>query len=396
MASMSTVVLSADWSPKPGFRLGPKDVDGKLTYLGSQVWRNPRLSVQQKEFPQIGPTECLIEVKACGICGSDIHMSQADKDGYTWYPGLTAFPVTLGHEMAGVVAQAGPKAFNKRTGGPYEIGEPVCPEEMFWCAYCRPCAEGNPNQCEKLQEMGFSVDGGFAKYVAIDSRYLWSLTELQDRYKGIDLFLAGSLVEPTSVAYNCLIECAGGIRPGDHAVIFGGGPIGLAGVSVIKRAGAAKVILVEPSESRGRVGQLMGADLVIDPTKEDVAQKVLAYTGGLGAGIYMEATGLPEKIVPIIEETIWYGKVIGAKIAVVARADVKTPITVEVYQVKKAKIVGAQGHSGYGTFPRVISCIATGMDVTRMITKKVGIEEVPDHVKLLQTDKTHCKITCVM
>ena len=136
--------------------------------------------------------------------------------------------------------------------------------------------------------------------------------------------------------------------------------------------------------------------MVIDPTKEDVAQKVLAYTGGLGAGIYMEATGLPEKIVPIIEETIWYGKVIGAKIAVVARADVKTPITVEVYQVKKAKIVGAQGHSGYGTFPRVISCIATGMDVTRMITKKVGIEEVPDHVKLLQTDKTHCKITCVM
>jgi threonine dehydrogenase-like Zn-dependent dehydrogenase len=396
MKQMKSVVLSADWSPKQEFRLGPKDVDGKLTYLGSYVWRYPKLSVQKKEHPEIGPAECLIEVKACGICGSDVHMAQSDKDGYTWYPGLTAFPVTIGHEMAGVVAKAGRKAFNKRTGRLYETGEPVCPEEMFWCSYCRPCAEGNPNQCEKLQEMGFSVDGGFAKFVAIDSRYLWSLAELQERYPGIDLFLAGSLVEPTSVAYNAVIECGGGIRPGDNAVILGGGPIGLAAVAVMKRAGAAKVILVEPSESRSKIGERLGADFVIDPTKEDVAQKILSYTGGMGAALYLEATGLPEKVMPVIEDSIWFGKFIGAKVVLVARADAKSPLNGEVYEVKKAKIAGAQGHSGYGTFPRVISCMAAGMDMTPMITKKVGIDEVPEHVKLLQTDKTNCKITCVM
>ncbi len=396
MDSMKSVVLSAEWSPKPGFRLGPKDVDGKLTYLGSYVWRYPKLSVTEKELPEIGPTECLIEVKACGICGSDVHMAQSDKDGYTWYPGLTAFPVTLGHEMAGVVVKAGAKAFNKRTGRSYEAGEPVCPEEMFWCSYCRPCADGNPNQCERLQEMGFSVDGGFARYVAIDSRYLWSLAELGDRYKGIDLFLAGSLVEPTSVAYNALIECGGGILPGDNAVICGGGPIGLAGVAIMKRAGAAKVILVEPAESRAKLGQKMGADLVIDPTKDDVAQKVLDSTGGLGAAIYLEATGLPDKVIPVIEDAIWYGKFIGSKVVVVARADARTPTNGEVYQVKKAKIAGAQGHSGYGTFPRVISCMASGMDMTPLITKRIGIGEVPSHIELLQTDKTNCKITCVM
>jgi threonine dehydrogenase-like Zn-dependent dehydrogenase len=240
------------------------------------------------------------------------------------------------------------------------------------------------------------VDGGFAKYVTIDSRYLWSLAELEDRYKGIDLFLAGSLVEPTSVAYNCLIECAGGIRPGDHAAIFGGGPIGLAGVAIMKRAGAAKVILVEPAEGRAKIGQLLGADVVIDPTKEDVAQKILACTGGLGAAVYMEATGLPLKVMPAIEDAIWFGKFVGAKVALVARADVKTPVNAEVYEVRKAKIAGAQGHSGYGTFPRVISCMATGMDMTRMITKKVRIGEVPDHIRLLQTDKTQCKVTCLM
>jgi len=73
---MKCVVLSAEWSPKPNFRLGPKDIDGQLSYLGSQVWRNPQLSVGEKPIPEIGPTECLIEVKACGICGSDVHMAQ--------------------------------------------------------------------------------------------------------------------------------------------------------------------------------------------------------------------------------------------------------------------------------------------------------------------------------
>lgn len=393
---MKTVVLSAEWAPKPGFRLGPKDIDGKLTYLGSQVWRNPKLSIVEKDTPKIGPTECLIEVKACGICGSDVHMAQADAQGYTWYPGLTAFPVVLGHEMAGVVVEAGEQAFNKRTGRRYEPGEPVCAEEMFWCAYCRPCAEGNPNQCERLQEMGFSVDGGFERYVALDSRYLWSLLELQEKYQGIDLFLAGSLVEPTSVAYNAVIECAGGIRPGDHAVIFGGGPIGLAAVAIMKRSGAAKAILVEPSESRANIGRRLGADLVIDPFKTDPAQAILDATGGLGAALYLEATGLPDKVLPTIEAAIWDGKFIGAKVALVARADLRAPLNCEVYEVKKAKIAGAQGHSGYGTFPRVISCMASGMDMTPMITKKISLEEVPDHIVLLQTDKTNCKITCVL
>ena len=393
---MKTVVLSAEWSPKPGFRLGPKDIDGKLTYLGSNVWRHPKLSMVEKDIPKIGATECLIEVKACGICGSDVHMAQADSAGYTWYPGLTAFPVVLGHEMAGVVVKAGERAFNKRTGRPYEAGEPVCTEEMFWCAYCRPCAEGNPNQCEQLQELGFSVDGGFESYVAVDSRYLWSLLELRDRYQGVELFLAGSLVEPTSVAYNAVIECAGGIRPGDHAVICGGGPIGLAAVAIMKRSGAGKVILVEPAESRAHLGRRLGADLVIDPTKEDMTQRILDFTGGLGAALYLEATGLPDKVLPAIEATIWDGKFIGAKVALVARADMRAPLNCEVFEVKKAKIAGAQGHSGYGTFPRVISCMASGMDMTPMITKRIALEEAPDNIRLLQTDKTNCKITCVM
>lgn len=392
---MKAVTLFAEWSPKPEFKLGNKDVNGKLTYLGSKVWRNPRIRNIDKEVPGIGPTEVLIKVKACGICGSDVHMAQADESGYIFYPGLTAFPVTLGHEFSGVVLEAGPRAINKRTSKPFEPGEAICAEEMLWCGACRPCADGYPNQCEALQEIGFSYDGAFAEYIRVDARYCWSLEELRDGYQGDDLFLAGSLVEPTSVAYNAVIERGGGIRPGDNAVVLGGGPIGLAACAILKRAGAAHVILSEPSGARAELGVKMGADQVVNPLQEDFAGRVLEITGGLGAKLYLEATGLPQAVFPDIEAAIWNGKMVNSTVVIVARADAKIPVTGEVYQVRHAQIVGAQGHSGNGTFPRIISAMASGMNMLPLITKKISLDEVPDNIIGLQADRTECKITAV-
>lgn len=395
MAKMKSVVLSAKWDPRRSFKLGPKDIERKFTYLGSQAWRNPTLKIVEKDVPEIGPTEVLIKVKACGICGSDVHMAQSDEEGYIWYPGLTAFPCTLGHEFSGIVAKAGKEALNKRTGKRYTEGEAVTAEEMFWCAACRPCADGYPNHCERLQELGFTCDGTFAEYVKVDVRYMWSLEELRESYRDEDIFLAGSLVEPTSVAYNAVIERGGSIRPGDNVVILGGGPIGLAAVAILKRAGAAKVILSEPSQERRELGKKMGADFVINPLKEVFAERVLELTEGLGAKLYLEATGLPDKVFPDIEETIWQGKQINSTVVIVARATKKIPLTGEVFQVRRASLVGSQGHSGHGTFPRVISSMAAGMDVTPLISKKITLEEVPENIVLLQTDRKECKITAV-
>ena len=116
---MRAVCNFAEWDPKPGFQLGSKDIEGKLTYLGSRVWRHPHIEIVEKDVPKPGPTEVLIEVAACGICGSDVHMLQTDDDGYIYYPGLTAFPCTLGHEFSGKVIEVGDHAFNKRTGKKY-------------------------------------------------------------------------------------------------------------------------------------------------------------------------------------------------------------------------------------------------------------------------------------
>ena len=391
---MKTVELSAKWDPKPDFKLGSKDIDRKLTYLGSQVWRDPVVRVVEKEKPQIKPNEVLIQVKRCGICGSDVHMNQAYDDGYIYYPGLTAFPVTLGHEFAGEIVEVGSQAISKRTGKLYEKGEPVTVEEMAWCGECKPCCDGYPNHCERLQEIGFSIDGAFAEYITVPAKLCWSLRKLERNYD--DVFKIGSLVEPTSVAFNAVIERGGGIRPGENVIILGAGPIGLASTKILKTAGAGLCIVSEPEEHRASLAKKMGADYVINPLKENFVEQVKEYTDNEGAALYLEATGLPQVVTDDIQNAIWECKAVNSTVVIVARAEQRMPVCGEFFQVKRARIVGAQGHSGHGTFFNVISSMAAGMDVTPMITKEISLKEVPENIKLLQTDRENCKISAII
>lgn len=392
---MRGVSLFADWDPRPDFVLGPKDIEGKQTYQGSRVWRNPRVEIVEYDIPKPGPREVLLEVKACGICGSDVHIAQKDDQGYTWYPGLTGFPAILGHEVAGMVVEAGSEARDKATNELFKGGERVCTEEMIWCGECKPCADGYPNHCERLDEIGININGGFAKYIVLPARTVWSLEPLADIYSEDDIFVAGGLVEPTSVAYTAVVERGGGIRPGDKVVICGGGPVGVAACAIMKRQGASVVIISEPEEARARLGLKMGADYAINPIEENFSEKVLDLTHGMGADLYLEATGLPTIVYPQIEQTIWLGRTLNATVVVLARADAKMPVTGEVLQVRRASIVGTQGHSGHGTFPRVIECMADGMDMLPIVTKRITLDKVPENLEMLRDDRRECKITCV-
>ena len=388
---MKAVELSAKWAPKPEFKLGSKDVDGKLTYLGSLVWKNPEVKVIEKDRPKIKPNEVLIKVKRCGICGSDVHMLQSYEDGYIYYPGLTAFPAVLGHEFAGEIVEVGSQAISKRTGILWEVGEPVTVEEMVWCGECRPCCDGYPNHCERLQELGFSIDGAYAEYIAVPAKLCWSLKKLEGKHD--DIFKAGSLVEPTSVAYNAVIERGGGIRPGENVVVLGGGPIGLAAASILKFAGAGVCIVSEPDPNRAALAKKLGADYIINPLKENFVEKVKELTNNEGAALYLEATGLPHVVTDDIQNAIWETKSVNTTVVIVARAEQRMPVCGEYFQVRRARIVGSQGHSGHGTFPNVISCMAAGMDMTPMITKEISLDDVPENLKLLQKDRENCKIS---
>ncbi len=137
----------------------------------------------------------------------------------------------------------------------------------------------------------------------------------------------------------------------------------------------------------------MGATHAINPLEVNAAEAVLEITNGYGAGIILEATGLPGVVWPDIEKIIWEGKALNTTIVVVARADDRIPLNGEVLQVRRASVVGAQGHSGHGTFPNVISSMATGMDVSPLITKRIKLDEVHENLIMLQTDRNEVKIT---
>ncbi len=267
-------------------------------------------------------------------------MAQSYDDGYIYYPGLTAFPATLGHEFAGEIVEAGSEAISKRTGKLFEKGEPVTVEEMVWCGECKPCCDGYPNHCERLQEIGFSIDGAYAEYIAAPAKLCWSLKKLKKSYD--DIYKIGSLVEPTSVAYNAVIERGGGIKPGENVVILGAGPIGIAATRILKTAGAAACIVSEPNEHRAILAKNMGADYMINPTKENFVERVKELTDNEGAALYLEATGLPHVVMDDIQNAIWECKSVNSTVVIVTRAEQRMPVCGEYFQVRRARIVGAQ------------------------------------------------------
>jgi threonine dehydrogenase-like Zn-dependent dehydrogenase len=370
---MKALVLEAQWDPKPGYVVSEFEKRTGKAVNGNSIWRHPNLEIKQIDTPEIGPDEVLIKIMACGICGSDMHFYETDSDGYILYPGLTKFPTALGHEFSGEVVEVGKNVENVR------VGDMVTAEEMNWCGHCTPCRNCFPNQCENLEEIGFTINGALAEYIGVEGKYCWSIDSIVDCYGGDKekAFEVGATVEPHCVAYNSIFECAGGFRPGAYAVVYGAGPIGLAAIALLKAAGAAKVIAFEISEGRRALAEKIGADAVYDPDKVAPREVVLDLTGGAGAEVHVEAAGAPAKTVPEMEKSM----AIGGWITQIGRAAERVPMYLETFQVKKGRIFGAQGHSGYGNFPNVIRLIASGaIDPSEIITARYDLDHAVDAI----------------
>lgn len=369
---MKGLVLSAEWQPRAGYPVSEfEKITGKAI-TGNAVWRNPKLVVKEVPKPQIGPDQVLIRVRACGVCGSDMHFYETDKDNYILYPGLTKFPSILGHEFSGEIVEVGSAVKD------FAVGDFVTAEEMIWCGYCRPCRDGYPNQCRNLEEIGFTIDGAFAEYIAVGAKYCWKLNALRERYDDDKIFEAGALVEPTSVAYNGIFARAGGFKPGGYVAVYGAGPIGLASIALCKAAGAAKVISFEVSEARRELAKKVGADSVYDPRSVKPSEVVMDLTGGEGADLHVEAAGAPSKTIPEMEASM----AVNARIVQIGRAAERVPMYLEHFQTHHAQVFGAQGHSGNGTFPNVIRLMASGLiDMTQIITARYDLVSVVDAIR---------------
>ncbi len=369
---MKGLMLTAEWEPRSGYRVSDFERTTGKAVEGFNVWRHPKLEIKEMPQPKPGPGQALLRVRACGVCGSDIHFYETDSDDYMLYPGLTKFPAIIGHEFSGEIVEIG--------SGPesegFKVGDRVTVEEMVWCGYCRPCRDGFPNHCVNLEEIGFTIDGAMAEYIVVPIKLCWRLDPVFERFGDEQTaWNVGATTEPTCVAYNTIFERAGGFRPGAYVVIYGAGPIGLAGIQLCKAAGAAKVIAFEVSDVRKRLAEDVGADHVFDPREVAPSEVVADLTKGEGADLSVEAAGAPEKTIPEMEKTL----AINGKLSIVGRAAQRVPMFLERFQIRRSQLFGAQGHSGHGIFPSVIRMMGAGLvDNSKVVTSSFPLEQALD------------------
>lgn len=383
---MKGLFLSADWEPKKDYKITEWEINNKKAITASCVWRNSEFSLKEVEKPKVGDKDLLINVKSCGICGTDTHLIEHDDEGYVLYPGLIHLPIILGHEFSGIIIDKGKEVKD------FDIGDYVVAEEMVWCGECIPCRNGFPNQCTRLEEIGITINGAMAKYISVPAKLCWKINDFKQIYSDMDLlFDAGALVEPTSVAHNAIFERGGGIRPGERVVVFGAGPVGLLGIMLLKIAGASKVIVFETNEERLKIVEEIGADVVYNPIKIeekglDIESLIMKETKNEGADFILETSGAPNIILPIILNKNVLN--VNSKLILIGRSASSMPLSLESLQTRASQIYGAQGHSGNGTFPNVIRLIESGkISPTKIITSRFDIEEAKDAFNLAKKRK---------
>ena len=367
---MKALRLEADWDPRPesAATLDPADVTARLARRGNQVWRNPRISVATLPDPSPGADDVVIRVRACGICGSDFHFVECDGDGYMLYPGLVRTPVVTGHEFAGEVEAVGPAVRD------FAPGDFVCAEEIAWCGDCLACRAGRPNNCTRIEELGFSFNGAHAERVVTRARYCWSLAPLLEAGIPADrAFQLGALVEPTGVAYIALFVSAGGFMPGASVGVVGAGPIGLAAIALARAAGAGRVVAFEVAEGRRELATAMGADLVLDPLSlgsDGVIGAALEASRGRGIDLWVECSGAAG-----VAEMMAATLAPAGRMVLIGRGPHMIDLDPEFLIVRGAAIHGSIGHSGAGAFGRVIDLMAAGrLDMSRLVSGTVDLE----------------------
>lgn len=309
------------------------------------------LRVEECAMPKIGPEDVLIQIKACGVCGTDVHIFEGDKGAAEVTP-----PTILGHEFSGVVVEAGSRAGN------WKKGDRVCVDPNCYCGSCDPCRNGEVHFCQHMVGYGTTVNGGFAEYCAVNYRQVYRLGEHTS-------FEQGAMAEPVACCLHGMDLCE--IRPGHQVVVIGGGMIGLLMVQLAKLSGAAKVALLEPVESKREEGLRLGADLCIDPLKEDV-KAALEKAGMNWIQCVIECVGRPSTVAQAID-------LAGKKAVVMMFGLTRPEETVEIYPFSlfQKELVLKTSYINPCTQKRALDLIDSGrIDVSGMICEVCGLEKL--------------------
>ena len=249
--------------------------------MKAAVWhKQGDIRIEEMPDPIPGPAEVKLRIKACGICGSDLHEYKSGPFLIPRRPhpltGKAGGPIILGHELSGEIVETGSAVKD------WKVKERVAVNPLIYCEACHYCRKGQHVMCTSLGTYGLAADGAFAEYAVFRES---SLIRLPDSVTDE----MGAFVEPLAVALHAVKR--GALKLGDTAAVIGAGPIGLLVLQAALAAGASKVIVMEPIERRREVALRTGAALVLDPTREDPGVAVADQTGGLRADIAFDCVG---------------------------------------------------------------------------------------------------------
>ncbi len=212
------------------------------------------MNLVNKENQTLKSKEVMIQVKACGICGTDVHIYHGAKGSADVTPNTV-----LGHEYSGVITQVADDVTN------FKVGDRVCVDPNQYCGACKPCRDGLTHYCENMVIYGITVDGGFKQFCAVNEKAVYKLGDNTS-------YEEGAMVEPLGCCLHGIDMC--NIKHSDKVAIIGGGMIGLIMLQLAKLGGASTIVMIEPVDAKCKIAKEMGADICIDPINSNVKEEL--------------------------------------------------------------------------------------------------------------------------
>ncbi|MBA7605729.1 L-threonine 3-dehydrogenase [subsurface metagenome] len=323
----------------------------------------PGAELVDMEKPVPEADQVLVKVLATSICGTDLHI-------YEWNEWAQAriknLPQVMGHELCGEVLELGKNVKNVKKG------DIISAETHIACGHCYLCHTGNAHICVNGKIFGVDVNGVFAEYAVVPGANAWILDEKIPK----DF---ASVMEPLGNAVHTVL--AGEIT-GNTVLVTGCGPIGVMSVAVSRICGATKVIATELNDYRIQLAKKVGADLVINPKKENVVEKVLKETDGLGIDVVLEMSGNPIAIKQAFESLRP-----GGRLSILGIPD--KPIEIDLGKDIIFKYITVQGINGrlmFSTWHKTSRFLSSGrLDLEPIITHRFRLEEFEKGMGLMQS-----------
>ena len=328
------------------------------------------LSVVDMPTPEIGVDDVLVRVRACGICGSDIH-------GYDGSTGRRIPPLVMGHEAAGVIEQVGPAVRG------FAAGDRVTFDSTVSCGACDFCRSGHINLCDNRTVLGVSCGdyrrhGAFAEYVAVPSRILYKLPDNLP-------FEHAALIEAVSIAVHAVNRHRP--APDDVVVVVGSGMIGLLTIQVLKARGSRTIVALDIDSRKLAHAERMGATTTLNPREGDVAASIRNLTGGRGADVCFEVVGHADTV-----ETSIAAVRKGGTVVLVGNLSPRVELPLQVVVSREISVLGSCASNG--EIPEAIDLLARGVvNVDPIISLKASLDEGPDlFARLYRGDPSLMKV----